>query len=85
MPGSDNAVAIDIISTHIRRKLDERATHLRQRLAGTGPRDLVAHGSPHLNSETLNLTLLPEAPQVKVCRLCFLCSVVRLDMCRRVF
>ncbi|KAH9838433.1 armadillo/beta-catenin/plakoglobin [Rhodofomes roseus] len=65
VPGSDNAVAIDIISTHIRRQLDERATQLRQRLAGTGPRDLVAHGSPDLASQTLNLTLLPQTPQVK--------------------
>ncbi|KAI0734182.1 armadillo/beta-catenin/plakoglobin [Fomitopsis betulina] len=65
VPGSDNAVAIDIISTHIRRQLDDRATHLRQRLAGTGPRHLGTHDSLDISGENLNLTLLPQTPQVK--------------------
>ncbi|KAH9928598.1 armadillo/beta-catenin/plakoglobin [Fomitopsis serialis] len=65
VPGSDNAVAIDIISTHIRRQLDERATQLRQRLAGAVPRELVAHGSLDLSSSSLNITQLPQTPQLK--------------------
>jgi len=66
VPGSDNAVAIDIISTHIRRQLDDRATRLRQHLAIGGPRDLPLRTSsmdPHV--ECLNLELLPQTRQLK--------------------
>ncbi|KAI0926134.1 hypothetical protein AcW1_008379 [Taiwanofungus camphoratus] len=67
VPGSDNGVAIDIISTHIRRQLEERATRLRHRLAEAGPRDLIPTGCmPDPDKEYLNLTLLPQTPQLKV-------------------
>ncbi|KAI0926135.1 hypothetical protein AcW1_008379 [Taiwanofungus camphoratus] len=66
VPGSDNGVAIDIISTHIRRQLEERATRLRHRLAEAGPRDLIPTGCmPDPDKEYLNLTLLPQTPQLK--------------------
>ncbi|EED79844.1 predicted protein [Postia placenta Mad-698-R] len=66
VPGSDNSIAIDIISTHIRRQLDERATRLRQRLAGAVPRDLTPEAlNPDPTKEYLNLTLLPQTPQLK--------------------
>lgn len=66
VPGSDNAVAIDIISTHIRRQLNERATRLRQRLAGAGPRDLIPKDhTPDPGKEYINVTLLPQTAQLK--------------------
>ena len=33
MPGHDNGVAIDLIATHIRRQLKERATRFRPQMA----------------------------------------------------
>ncbi|PCH42248.1 armadillo/beta-catenin/plakoglobin [Wolfiporia cocos MD-104 SS10] len=66
VPGSDNAVAIDIISTHIRRQLDERATRFRQRMADAGPLDLIPKDrKPDPDKEYLNVTLLPQTPQLK--------------------
>lgn len=69
VPGSDNAVAIELISTHIRRQLKERGTRLRERLAVAGPRSLkLAHNSP--NPDTIhyhpNVAALSETPQLKV-------------------
>ncbi|OBZ72542.1 Uridine-cytidine kinase-like 1 [Grifola frondosa] len=69
VPGSDNAIAIDIISTHVRRQLEERSTRLRQHMVGPIPRNLSPacstgpHHNEHLNH--LNLTVLPQTPQLK--------------------
>ncbi|KZT07622.1 armadillo/beta-catenin/plakoglobin [Laetiporus sulphureus 93-53] len=66
VPGSDNAVAIDLISTHVRRQLSERTTRLRQRFADAGPRDLLPHNhTPNPTKECLRITLLPQTPQLQ--------------------
>ncbi|OCH86072.1 armadillo/beta-catenin/plakoglobin [Obba rivulosa] len=62
VPGSDNNVAIELISTHIRRQLNERATRLRQHLVG--PRDLISQSAIPLEAHS-NLALLPQTPQLK--------------------
>lgn len=66
VPGSKNAVAIELISAHIRRQLQERANQFRQKLA-----------IPHLyfgsqsgastpeSIEDLDLRVLPQTPQLK--------------------
>ncbi|KAI0635823.1 armadillo/beta-catenin/plakoglobin [Trametes polyzona] len=63
VPGSDNTVAIELISTHIRRKLDERSKYLRERLARIGPRDL-GPGDPTTQCFS-NVTLLRQTPQLQ--------------------
>ena len=67
VPGSNNTVAIELISAHIRRQLQERTNQFRQKLA-----------IPHLyfggrsgastpeNIEDLDLRVLPQTPQLKV-------------------
>lgn len=62
VPGSNNNVAIDLICTHIRRQLVERATRFRQKMAiprlhMSTPRDT----SP----EALRIDVLPLTPQLK--------------------
>ena len=66
MPGSDNTVAIELIATHIHRKLRDRSRYLRKSLARCGPMDL----SPRDAREHYfpNLTVLPETPQLQVCK-----------------
>ncbi|KAH9935256.1 armadillo/beta-catenin/plakoglobin [Amylocystis lapponica] len=59
VPGSDNGVAIELISTHVRRQLEERATRMRGQLA-------VADSTPVPGKEYLNLTVLPRTPQLEV-------------------
>ncbi|CDO74973.1 hypothetical protein BN946_scf184945.g45 [Trametes cinnabarina] len=63
VPGSDNTVAIDLIATHIRRKIDDRSSYLRQRLAKIAPRDL-SPGDPY-DQYFPNLIVLPQTPQLR--------------------
>ncbi|KZT41250.1 P-loop containing nucleoside triphosphate hydrolase protein [Sistotremastrum suecicum HHB10207 ss-3] len=58
VPGSQNSVAIDLISTHVRRMLDNRSNSFRDRLYVSG-----GLGDPsHRQSE--NLSVLPQTPQL---------------------
>lgn len=66
VPGHNNDVAIELISTHIRRKLQERSNQFRQKMAI--PHRLSPSGSPHpdVGAEELGLTILPATNQLKV-------------------
>lgn len=68
VPGSNNAVAIDLISAHIRRQLQERANQFRQKLAI--PRLYLAGSSgastPESTLEDLDLKILPQTRQLQV-------------------
>ncbi|TFK40396.1 armadillo/beta-catenin/plakoglobin [Crucibulum laeve] len=70
VPGSNNAVAIDLICTHIRSQLQERTNRFRQKMAiphlylttGSGS---GASTPPESRLEDLDLTVLPDTPQLK--------------------
>ncbi|GLB40392.1 putative uridine kinase family protein [Lyophyllum shimeji] len=66
VPGSNNAVAIGLISAHIRRQLDERANQFRKKLAI--PHLYFSGGSgastPESRLEDLDLKVLPQTPQL---------------------
>ncbi|KAJ7126961.1 armadillo/beta-catenin/plakoglobin [Mycena epipterygia] len=65
VPGSNNTVAIDLICTHIRRKLQEQSNHFRQKMAiphlYTSP---SGTSIPESKVEDLNLTILPQTRQL---------------------
>ncbi|KAI0777112.1 armadillo/beta-catenin/plakoglobin [Irpex lacteus] len=68
VPGSDNGVAIDLISTHIKRQLKGRANSLRSQLAQAGPREaLTIETSPMLPAfePWLNIVKIPDTPQLQ--------------------
>ncbi|KAJ7170713.1 armadillo/beta-catenin/plakoglobin [Mycena crocata] len=66
VPGSNNTVAIDLICTHIRRKLLERSNHFRQKMAiphlYTSPSGTAI---PECKLEDLDLTVLPRTRQLE--------------------
>ena len=62
VPGSENGVAIELLTTHIRKKLEDRSNRFRNKMA-----------IPHLKLspeeyklEDLDLIVLPQTPQLKV-------------------
>ncbi|KAI0833343.1 armadillo/beta-catenin/plakoglobin [Trametes gibbosa] len=63
VPGSENTIAIELIATHIRRKIEDRSRYLREQLARFGPRDLIP-GNPTTQSFP-NLTVLQRTPQLQ--------------------
>lgn len=67
VPGSNNAVAIDLISAHIQRQLEERANQFRQKLAI--PHLYFSSGSgastPETRTDDLDLKVLPQTPQLE--------------------
>ncbi|KAJ3506644.1 hypothetical protein NLJ89_g6762 [Agrocybe chaxingu] len=67
VPGSNNSVAIDLICTHIREKLEERSNKFRQKIAI--PHRYLSSKSgastPESRVEDLDLTILPQTPQVQ--------------------
>ncbi|KAG8927490.1 Uridine kinase [Tulasnella sp. 418] len=64
VPGHDNSVAIDLIVTHIKKKLTERSAKLRQRLLRV---DLINQGDEGNNGDGFgSVILLKETPQLKV-------------------
>ncbi|KAH9850269.1 armadillo/beta-catenin/plakoglobin [Lenzites betulinus] len=63
VPGSENTIAIELIATHIRRKIEDRSRYLREQLARIGPRDL-SPGDP-TTQEFPNLTVLQLTPQLQ--------------------
>jgi uracil phosphoribosyltransferase len=66
VPGAENAVAIELISTHIRRQLKERSNHFREKMAT--PR-ISGKQLGLTNIDDLHLTILPQTPQLKVAHL----------------
>jgi hypothetical protein len=61
-------VAIELISTHIRRELERRSRHFRQEMAGSlslGP-SLSRGPAREPSIEELGLTVLEQTPQLKV-------------------
>ncbi|KAJ7707676.1 armadillo/beta-catenin/plakoglobin [Mycena rosella] len=66
VPGSNNTVAIDLICTHIRRKLLEQSHHFRQKMAiphlYASPSGTVI---PECKVEDLDLTILPQTRQLQ--------------------
>ncbi|KAJ7158730.1 armadillo/beta-catenin/plakoglobin [Mycena filopes] len=66
VPGSNNTVAIELICTHVRRKLQDRSTHFRQKMAiphlYTSPSGTMI---PESKVEDLDLTILPQTRQLK--------------------
>ncbi|KAF9468053.1 armadillo/beta-catenin/plakoglobin [Collybia nuda] len=67
VPGSNNTVAIELISAHIRRQLQQRANQFRQKLAIP---HLYFNGrsgasTPDSRLEDLDLQVLPQTPQLK--------------------
>lgn len=69
MPGSNNAVAIDLICTHIRQKFQERSNRFRQKIAIPHRYLSLPPGISTSESrrEDLNLTVHPQTNQLKVC------------------
>ncbi|TFK75223.1 armadillo/beta-catenin/plakoglobin [Pluteus cervinus] len=64
VPGSNNAVAIELICTHIRRQLADRASRFRQKIA-IPHRYLLGTETCDVRVEDLNLTVLPQTRQVQ--------------------
>ncbi|KAG7451188.1 armadillo/beta-catenin/plakoglobin [Guyanagaster necrorhizus] len=65
VPGSNNSVAIELITTHIRRQLQERSNRFRAKMAI--PQRLHSPGvvTPETKMEHLNLDVLRSTPQVQ--------------------
>ncbi|KAG9315184.1 uridine kinase family-domain-containing protein [Chiua virens] len=62
VPGSNNSVAIDLISTHVRRQMNERTRHFREYMATPDIDNcLLLNG----NHEESNVILLPQTPQLR--------------------
>lgn len=62
VPGHDNHVAIELITTHVRKMLDERSNAFRKGMADAQNR-LASMTPPDLSKM---LTTLPQTPQLKV-------------------
>nr|GAT60732.1 armadillo/beta-catenin/plakoglobin [Mycena chlorophos] len=66
VPGSNNQVAIELICTHIRRKLDERSNHFRAKMATphlyTTPSGTAI---PESTLDELDLTIMPQTRQIQ--------------------
>lgn len=66
VPGSENAVAIDLISTHIRRQLKDRCVHLRPKITRGFSGHTQEFDAPDRDTNWLNITLLENRPQLNV-------------------
>ncbi|KAN0107536.1 armadillo/beta-catenin/plakoglobin [Russula decolorans] len=67
VPGKNNAVAIELVCTHIRRQLERRSRHFRQEMVGSlslGP-SLSREPAREPSTEELGLTVLEQTPQLK--------------------
>ncbi|KAI0064778.1 armadillo/beta-catenin/plakoglobin [Artomyces pyxidatus] len=65
VPGNDNHVAIELISTHIRRQLEQRSRHFRRRMAANLKRSLSRGPARPLTVEELGITVMKQTPQLK--------------------
>lgn len=63
VPGSDNSVAIELLSTHIRRQMNERARHFRKNITYRPVDECLDSGNGTHGDSTL--VLLPQTPQLK--------------------
>jgi uridine kinase len=63
VPGSNNSVAIDLITTHIRRKMAERARHFRKHMVSQSIECCLSTSDG--NPVSKNLIVLPQTPQLK--------------------
>ncbi|KAF8525854.1 armadillo/beta-catenin/plakoglobin [Hysterangium stoloniferum] len=72
VPGLDNAVAIDLISTHIRRKLKERCVHIRPKIARGLSGFKPESQNPGCAMDWLNITVLEKTPQLNA-----ICTILR--------
>lgn len=63
VPGSNNAVAIELITTHIRSQMNERARHFRRNISYRSVDKCL--NSPSGNPEDSSLTLLLQTPQLQ--------------------
>ena len=75
MPGQNNHVAIDLITTHMRKKLDERSVTFRASMAKAQINFWKQRMTPGMEGRPESLApsgksvyVLPEGPQLKVCR-----------------
>lgn len=64
VPGHSNDVAIELISTHIRKKLTDRSNSFRRNMAI--PRPMSAKHIQHIGEQELGLIVMPSTPQLKV-------------------
>jgi uridine kinase len=64
VPGSNNSVAIELITTHIRRKLQDRSNQFREKMCA--PKVTPRSPSAVVDADILGLTVLPETNQLKV-------------------
>lgn len=67
VPGQDNSVAIELISTHIRRQLKERTHHFRKKMAAKLQPSISRGPRKQLSDEELGLIVLDQTHQLKVC------------------
>ncbi|KAI0264485.1 armadillo/beta-catenin/plakoglobin [Gloeopeniophorella convolvens] len=67
VPGNNNGVAIELISTHIRRQLDQRSRHFRRKMAAAASlRRSMSKGPPReLTIEESGVTVLEQTPQLR--------------------
>ncbi|EJD06974.1 armadillo/beta-catenin/plakoglobin [Fomitiporia mediterranea MF3/22] len=72
VPGLDNSVAIDLITTHIRRQLDDRSRGFRESIArprpgqNGRPRSVSSSSTESIASlESLNVHVIEQTPQIK--------------------
>ena len=73
VPGSDNSVAIDLITTHIRKQLEERSRSFRVKMAHSRSPEHCLKVPPSEDLATLRLHLVEQTPQLKVDRLLQAC------------
>lgn len=68
VPGSSNNVAIDLITSHIRRELHQRSLHLRPDLTKSSPTIDRTLSMSSIQSQILpsNVNIMDETPQLKV-------------------
>lgn len=69
VPGSNNAVAIELICTHVRRQLQERSNQFREKMATphlyVRPSSGTISSAPPPTIQDLNLTVLPATSQLQ--------------------
>ncbi|CAE6370340.1 uridine kinase [Rhizoctonia solani AG-1 IB] len=65
VPGVRNAVAIDLITTHVRKKLSERSFQFRDKLARADSLVHIVTSPTVTTNATCNLIVLPQTPQLR--------------------
>ncbi|KAG8688239.1 Uridine kinase [Ceratobasidium sp. 394] len=65
VPGSKNDVAIDLITTHIRKKLAERSNQFRDKMARSDSLVHITNSPPMKSTSPSSLIVLPQTPQLR--------------------